>query len=101
MNAQAVLKTRLTLSVQEVGDGHSVTTLLVVDGGVLEHLLGMGLGSDPHILLPESTSLLGDIGVGKLLCQRDLLERERVDGGARRAHGSSDSGDNGTLHDCG
>lgn len=41
--------------------------LVGVDGGVLEHLLLVCLGTDAHILLAEVLNVSVDVGAGQLL----------------------------------
>lgn len=88
---------RRTLSVQEVADGHWVRAVSHV--GRLEHLLGMVLRLDAHVLLTERLCVLLDVcvflrvvrfeGHGdvamlltyQLLRQRHLLELHLVNAG--------------------
>lgn len=69
----------LTLSVQEVAHGNAVITLGIVDGGILEHLIDVRLGSNAHILLAEVLDMGVDVGTSQLLRQRDLLQWHLVD----------------------
>jgi hypothetical protein len=75
---------RLTLGIQEVADGDGVAAL-VVDRGILEHLIGVGLGADAHVLLAQMLHMSIDVGAGELLRQRNLLERQLMDACAHRA----------------
>jgi hypothetical protein len=52
---------RLTLSVQEVADWHSVLTI-AFEGGVLEHMLSMSLWSDAHVFLAKSLCVSANVG---------------------------------------
>lgn len=63
ISCQNGMSLKHTLSVQEVADWNEVVTLLVVDGGVLEHLAGVGLWADAHVLLAEVLDLSVDIGI--------------------------------------
>jgi len=113
---------REVLSVEEVADGDGVAALLGLDGGVLEHLLGVGLGTDAHVLLAERVHVVTNVGVllliGQLLVriatidgscdgayqllgQRDLLQRHLVHAGGGGASRDSGGHDCGSLHDCG
>jgi hypothetical protein len=74
-------------------------TAISVDGRLPEHLLGLGLGADAHILLAKVLDMVVDAGTGKLLRERDLLQRELVDGCAHRAKQRC-RGEDGSLHDC-
>jgi hypothetical protein len=114
---------REVLSVEEVADGDGVA-FLRLDGGLLEHLLGMALGTDAHVFLAKSLHVVTNVGVllsvcqllkhvatdvvadgsrdgaYQLLGQRDLLQRHLVDaggGGASRDGGGQECG---SLHDC-
>jgi hypothetical protein len=87
----------LTLSVKEVGDWDSVTAVSV-NRSVLEHLLGMRLRSDAHVLLSEVFRVCLHVGSGELLRQRYLLERHLVNTGAHTAQQRS-CGKECTLHD--
>lgn len=49
------------MSVEEVVDRNWVTLLCLV-GAVLEHLLGVSLRADSHVLLAEATNMLSDVG---------------------------------------
>ena len=55
--------TALTLSIKEIADWHCMTILLGMNGGVLEHFLGMTLWADSHVLLAEVLDLSIDIGI--------------------------------------
>ena len=56
------------LGVQEVADGDRVAALRL-DGGVLEHLIGVALRADAHVLLTERLHVLTNVGVLLMLCQ--------------------------------
>ncbi len=56
----------LTLSVQEVAHGDTVITVLV-DGGILEHLIDVRLRSNTHVLLTEVLDVGVDVGISQLL----------------------------------
>lgn len=71
---------------------------LAVDSSIAEHLIGVVLGTDAHVLLTKSLDMGIDVGSAKLLSERHLLERELVDrsaGGAKQHSGREES----TLHD--
>lgn len=63
----------LTLSIQEVAHGDSVVRAVLVDGSLLEHLIGVRLGSDAHVLLAKVLDMSVDVCGGQLLRERDLL----------------------------
>jgi hypothetical protein len=56
------------LGVQEVADGDGVAAL-GLDGGVLEHLVGVALRADAHVLLAERLHVLSNVGVLLMTCQ--------------------------------
>ena len=80
---------REVLSVEEVADGNGVATLLGLDGGLLEHLVGVALGADGSC--DRAYQLLG---------QRDLLQRHLVHAGGGGASRDSGGEECGSLHDC-
>ena len=86
------------MSVQEVAHGDDMAAV-GVDGRVAEHLLGVGLGADAHILLAEMLDMAVDAGAGELLREGDLLQGQLVDGCAHRAK-QRRRGEDGSLHDC-
>lgn len=91
-------ESRLTLGVQEVAHGYCVF-VVSMNRSILEHLIGVRLGSGSHVLLAEVLDMAVDVGRGKLLGERHLLQRELVDGctgGAQQRR----CGDEGALHDC-
>jgi hypothetical protein len=113
---------REVLSVEEVADGDGVAALLGLDGGLLEHLLGVCLGTDAHVLLAERVHVVTNVGVlllmGQLLVriatidgscdgayqllrQWDLLQRHLVHAGGGGASRDSGGHDCSSLHDCG
>lgn len=57
---KAQVKDLHTLSVQEVADSDGVTGLSV-HGGLLEHLIGVLLGANTHVLLAESLHVLANV----------------------------------------
>lgn len=59
---------REVLSVQEVADGNGVA-LLRLDRGVLEHLVGVALRADAHVLLAERLHVIANVGVLLFVCQ--------------------------------
>jgi hypothetical protein len=114
---------REILSVEEIADSDGVA-LLGLDRGLLEHLVGVALGTNAHVLLAESLHVFTNVGVLLSLCQllrhivtiavidgscesayqllgqRDLLQRHLVDasgGGASRDSGGEECS---SLHDC-
>jgi hypothetical protein len=89
----------LTLSVQEVTDWDGVIALLTGDCSVLEHLIKVRLRSHAHVLLTKMLDMCVDVGMSKLLRERDLLERHLVDACAHRAEQRS-CGKECALHDC-
>ena len=59
-----------TLSIQEVADGDVMgLASFGLDGGVLEHLVDMAAGAQPHILLTESLDMLVDVCVLLFACE--------------------------------
>jgi len=57
------------LGVQEVADGYRVA-LLRLDRGVLEHLVGVALRADAHVLLAERLHVLANVGILlMMMCQ--------------------------------
>ena len=95
-----VERAQLTLSIQEVAHGDSVVRAVLVDGSLLEHLIGVRLGSDAHVLLAKVLDMSVDVCGGQLLRERDLLQWKLVDPSARRAQ-QRRCGDNCAFHDCG
>ena len=89
----------LTLSVQEVAHWDTVITLVVVDGGILEHLINVRLRSNTHVLLAEVLDVGVDVGASQLFGQGDLLQRHLVDASAHRAQ-QRRCGEKCTLHGC-
>ncbi len=89
----------LTLSVQEVAHGNCVVATLGFDGG-LEHLVGVGLGADAHILLAEMLDMRIDVSPSKLLRERDLLQWHLVDTSTGKAEHRRRHGEDSTLHGC-
>lgn len=89
---------RLTLGIEEVLNRNAVI-FLVVDSGVLEHLLDVRLRSDAHILLAEVLAHRIDIGHCELLSERGLLQwhlvNASVDGAKQRSCGEECA-----FHDC-
>jgi hypothetical protein len=51
------------LSVQEVADGDGMAVLLALVGGLLEHLVGVALGTHTHVLLAKGVHVVADVGV--------------------------------------
>lgn len=112
---------REVLSVEEVADGDGVAALLRLDGGLLEHLIGVALGADAHVLLAERVHVIANVGILLLMCQllipvatidgsrdraykllgqRDLLQRHLVHAGGGGASRDSGGEESGSLHDC-
>lgn len=60
------MREALTLSVQKVAHWDAVLTILV-DGGVLEHLINVRLRSNTHVLLAEVLDVGIDVGISQLL----------------------------------
>ena len=113
---------REVLSVEEVADGNGVAALLGLDGGLLEHLVGVALGADAHVLLAKRLHVVTNVGVLLFMCQllvliatidgscdrayqllgqRDLLQRHLVHAGGGGASRDSGGEECGSLHDCG
>jgi hypothetical protein len=58
-----------TLSVQEVADSHGVTTASVsVERRFLEHVVGVLLGANAHVLLTKGLNVLANVGALLLGC---------------------------------
>ena len=74
--------------------------LVLVDGGLLEHLIGVRLGANAHIFLTKVLDMSVDVGGGQLVRKRDLLQWKLVDTSARGAQ-QRRCGDDCAFHDCG
>ena len=87
-----------TLSVHEVRHGDKMIAI-GVHRGVLEHLIGVSIRSDTHILLAEMLDVGIDVGASKLLMKRNLLEWHAMDAG-RGGTKQRSCGEERSLHDC-
>ena len=97
---QASIAYGLTLSIQEVAHRHRVACLVLVSGGLLEHLIGVRLGADAHVLLTEVLDMSVDVGGGQLVRKRYLFQGKLVNTSACGAQ-QRRCGDDCAFHDCG